>query len=919
MSLPPQLSKPAKHRAMKETDVFYGMGPPTLEPNHGDLNTGASGLYHTEKAAPNMSHHYHQQTQLKWMQPEQAPIQGPLWNQDLGGWSQGPQYPRGQVFHEGLSMAENQMQDVYTDNSQWDSMIQMQSYQQQQHQQQVHSIQAPMLQSFQTFRQSKPQQAQFNPGYYAGFAQSKSVGYEQAKPQGILQQIQQQKQMVNPQQQLQMQHLQQMQQYQQQCMQERHLQQRSQHGAQQLEPNVELKHQQQPEAIFQPQRETQETEESAEQIHMSSSTEIEKVPERTVDPTVVPPGGNCVAQPRRSRRLSREGQSPSNEALLNGTGQDTAEGLSTGGVIQSTRRKRRASKEINLETLAQQAAQRESLPAKVKADVPSSRTSSMAPLVMPVSVPVPRPPLERWMGHKASVIVARRRSLRNSVTDSTQDAELDSGSDEDGGKSRTRRRPRPEPLIIPPPRPSSFIPASVYSSITPYQSHLRSPVRITEPPLLLPPYTPPPILSPVRGGSGLYFSTFLSSMAAGTQAAPPQATPRSSSVSLLRLSSTASSEGSPPLPLVTDATPVSLEPRINIGQQYQAYIPEVHSPGTPPSEQHQADLLWRPLEEPTTGGQGSVQDLVNMACSSVLYGGGTNQELVLHCLFQSGGDILETVRCLLLKDVLFPKGHPLCDYHYSGSDCWTPEEKRYFNKGISAYRKDFHMVQKLVQTKSVAQCVEFYYTYKKQVKVGRSGAVAFGPLDSPLDEVLENKSSAQSLAHHRVMLKEEETKFQPEHLSDPCEQNQESRHQVASVMVPEMTSCTPPQTSPASSRTRSEPQAKKAKPPPKAPADPDQVFPCKKCGRVFGKVKSRSAHMKSHAEQEKKAAALRLRQQEEAQGQTPLQPEAPHEPGARLGARRPEPPAQARTARPYQEASGGESSEADDAYDEDWH
>lgn len=33
--------------------------------------------------------------------------------------------------------------------------------------------------------------------------------------------------------------------------------------------------------------------------------------------------------------------------------------------------------------------------------------------------------------------------------------------------------------------------------------------------------------------------------------------------------------------------------------------------------------------------------------------------------------------------------------------------------------------------------------------------------------------------------------------------------------------------------------------------------------RIFHKVKSRSAHMKSHSEQEKKAAALRLREEEE--------------------------------------------------------
>lgn len=36
-----------------------------------------------------------------------------------------------------------------------------------------------------------------------------------------------------------------------------------------------------------------------------------------------------------------------------------------------------------------------------------------------------------------------------------------------------------------------------------------------------------------------------------------------------------------------------------------------------------------------------------------------------------------------------------------------------------------------VQTKTVAQCVEFYYTYKKQVKIGRHGILTFGPPDSP--------------------------------------------------------------------------------------------------------------------------------------------------------------------------------------------
>lgn len=34
-----------------------------------------------------------------------------------------------------------------------------------------------------------------------------------------------------------------------------------------------------------------------------------------------------------------------------------------------------------------------------------------------------------------------------------------------------------------------------------------------------------------------------------------------------------------------------------------------------------------------------------------------------------------------------------------------------------------------IKTKTVAQCVEFYYTYKKQVKIGRNGTLIFGDID----------------------------------------------------------------------------------------------------------------------------------------------------------------------------------------------
>lgn len=36
----------------------------------------------------------------------------------------------------------------------------------------------------------------------------------------------------------------------------------------------------------------------------------------------------------------------------------------------------------------------------------------------------------------------------------------------------------------------------------------------------------------------------------------------------------------------------------------------------------------------------SVEDLMHLACSSVFCGGGTNQELAHHCLYECKGDIM---------------------------------------------------------------------------------------------------------------------------------------------------------------------------------------------------------------------------------------------------------------------------------------
>ena len=82
-------------------------------------------------------------------------------------------------------------------------------------------------------------------------------------------------------------------------------------------------------------------------------------------------------QARRSRRLSKEGGAPSDNPFLLASSEQSAPGpqgsqngacdiqAAPTGVIQSTRRKRRVSQEVNLETLAQKASEMESLPSHV--------------------------------------------------------------------------------------------------------------------------------------------------------------------------------------------------------------------------------------------------------------------------------------------------------------------------------------------------------------------------------------------------------------------------------------------------------------------------------------------------------------------------------------------------------------------------
>ncbi|XP_062858473.1 mitotic deacetylase associated SANT domain protein a [Trichomycterus rosablanca] len=928
--------------AQHSGDIYYNVGASAVE----QTNSGAAGrtdpnLQGSAVFKPEWGH-FQQPGPVKWV--HQDPMQTPTWfpnanklTENFGPSSGRIDDSRGQVLpninHEivgaGSSVPFSQASQAVTQGIEWEThnmeaMHHAQFLQQGQKpgdpsyqpQAMCHIIPDSTLQSFQmAFGPTKQLQA---PGFLQTFQSGgapRNLGYsEQQKSQQQL--LQQQLQQVQHQQQ--MHHFQQQQQrlhqyhHQQKMQEQMHQMQKNQLQLQQQQQQQQQQHQhqlkgrpQQASCTSQPilpdqrlarQPQPDNSQLKAESSMLSQQRQPTTIPAQKHEP---PHLTNASAKapaepqelvlkpevpPRRSRRLSKDGISPTTSKPpkdLAPNGSIGGHHAATGGVIHSTQRRRRTSKEINLETLAQKASEMECLPAKHDESTPG-RPTGMQPLVIPVSVPVRRAQAQMDLaGHwkppsggqssecKPSVIVTRRRSLRASDVFNQEEEEKEGGRSPD----KIRRRPRPEPLVIPPPRPCTFIAPSVYSCISSYQSHLRSPVRLIDNPLTFPPYTPPPILSPVREGSGLYFSTFLSSIAAGNQSLPPQPTPKRS---LLRSSS---SEITPPMPpLIGEATPVSLEPRINISVKYQAEIPEVRERSLVEQDEHRATLVWLPLlkTESSTSQEETVDNLMNLSCSGVFCGGGTNVELMHHCLHENRGDVLKTFEVMFMRNPVFSKDHHLSNYHYAGSDCWSVDEKRYFNKGISAYRKDFFLVQKVVQSKTLAQCVEFYYTYKKQVKVGRNGTFTYGPMDHE-EHVPEHKITPvrqeQTEAADESEPKQEPYRVGSENLNTVARtlKVSENEGKVLVLSVPRIATLEeatalrheiqnpafiPPKPRPVSTGRRNTPA-------PKSQGEPEGIFPCKKCSRVFYKVKSRSAHMKSHAEQEKKAAAQRQREEEE--------------------------------------------------------
>uniref|UniRef100_A0A8C2SAP6 Transcriptional regulating factor 1 n=1 Tax=Capra hircus TaxID=9925 RepID=A0A8C2SAP6_CAPHI len=336
---------------------------------------------------------------------------------------------------------------------------------------------------------------------------------------------------------------------------------------------------------------------------------------------------------------------------------------------------------------------------------------------------------------------------------------------------------------------------------------------------------------------------------------------------------------------------VDVEPRINIGLRFQAEIPELQDVSALAQDTHRATLVWKPWPELENHDlQQRVENLLNLCCSSALPGGGTNSEFALHSLFEAKGDVMAALEMLLLRKPVRLKCHPLANYHYAGSDKWTSLERKLFNKALATYSKDFIFVQKMVKSKTVAQCVEYYYTWKKIMRLGRKHRTRLSEIidDCVTSEEDEEVEEEEDPEEDRKSTREEESELpkSPEPPQGPVLAPAEgpplqALGQPSGSFICEMPNCGAVFSSRQAlngharihggtnqvTKARGAVPSGKQKPgsaqsgycsvksspshsTTSGETDPTTIFPCKECGKVFFKIKSRNAHMKTHRQQE---------------------------------------------------------------------
>ncbi|KAK6108226.1 Myb-like DNA-binding domain family protein [Brugia pahangi] len=246
---------------------------------------------------------------------------------------------------------------------------------------------------------------------------------------------------------------------------------------------------------------------------------------------------------------------------------------------------------------------------------------------------------------------------------------------------------------------------------------------------------------------------------------------------------------------------------------------------------------------------------------------GRNRELALHLLMENKGNIQEAVLDLMRSDTLDWSQYPIIyNSIYTDTSSWTPEEISFFQDAIYKGEKDFHQVASDLGNKTVKQCVEFYYMWKKACpddyrklrNLRRKRQLLEIQQQLDLMESYNLRSNSRPVESGELSGSEEGSDLSAiSHDADKIKSGHSDRN-ISCSAIPRNYSVArfgelPHSTAPSSmvmgnnDTSRSFPQLHRT--PVKKGAQPaaDGFFHCRLCDKYFEKVKSLNAHMKSHA------------------------------------------------------------------------
>ncbi|XGW02784.1 hypothetical protein V3C99_014650 [Haemonchus contortus] len=334
------------------------------------------------------------------------------------------------------------------------------------------------------------------------------------------------------------------------------------------------------------------------------------------------------------------------------------------------------------------------------------------------------------------------------------------------------------------------------------------------------------------------------------------------------------------LPIDTRPKMSDAVPHINIGREYQARVRKWNDRKIHESEleaiEDRDEMVFSPdvlrdIEKD------QIEAFELLACSQAIPRPGKNKELALHLLMENKGNIEAAVADLLRSDTLdWEQYQVIYGSNYVDSAAWTPEEVNAFQDAIYKTEKDFHQVAQELPSKTVRECVEFYYTWKKacpdDYRKLRNLRRKRQLLELNLQQMDEGTPAKLASVDENVSSDAESDTTAPSY----CGQDMfEMRGRTGSFLsqsnvatsplrdVPSLPSSSsisqsllglrpsPPLKDLSGLQRNYQPSAPRTQPSSgsKKGAQPsaDGFFHCRLCDKCFEKVKSLNAHMKSHA------------------------------------------------------------------------